>query len=248
MPASILPDTNVAVPRSTPTCIVPTLQSYGCWLQSQHQCKRSSARCTVAVADPECLNATVVADGGQQICGRSLGRQQLDAKQRCRHEPLPPDLVRGKCYKSLPICCCFADHMSTTHRLHLYVCPASDLLNRSAKRADGRMSLKHRHCLRTEGIIRGKRTIIIAILCCLMCAGAPAIALADTVYYKGSAVYWNYGRNAGVFGFSDCNSAHYEHHSSCNGYTSGWKNPDVLSQAWGFIGTDTLEAYWSCRG
>lgn len=96
--------------------------------------------------------------------------------------------------------------------------------------------------------MKGKRTIIIAILCCLMCAGTPAIALADTVYYKGSAVYWNYGRNAGVFGFSDCNSAHYEHHSSCNGYTSGWKDPDVLSQAWGFIGADTLEAYWSCRG
>lgn len=63
VPASILSDTNVAVLRSTPACIVPTLQSYGCWLQSQHQCKLSSTRCTVAVADSERLNVTVVADG-----------------------------------------------------------------------------------------------------------------------------------------------------------------------------------------
>lgn len=96
--------------------------------------------------------------------------------------------------------------------------------------------------------MRAKKSIVIALLCCLMCVGAPALALADTVYYKGTAVFWNYGRNAALVGFSDCNSAYYEHHSSCNGYVSGWKKAGVLAQAWGFIGTNTLEAYWSCRG
>lgn len=109
--------------------------------------------------------------------------------------------------------------------------------------------LKHHHCLRTETTMKAKKTIVIALLCGLMCIGVPAAApAAQTVYYKGAAVYWNYGRNAGVFGFSDCNSGVYEHHSSCNGYTSGWKEPDDLAQAWGYIGTDTLYAHWNCRG
>ncbi|WP_321971662.1 hypothetical protein [Paratractidigestivibacter sp.] len=95
--------------------------------------------------------------------------------------------------------------------------------------------------------MKGKKSIA-ALLCVSICAAAPVAALADTVYYKGTAVYWHYGRNAGVWGFSDCNSAIYEHHSSCNGYESGWMEPDDLAQAWGYIGTDTLEAYWSCRG
>lgn len=96
--------------------------------------------------------------------------------------------------------------------------------------------------------MKGKKSVILALLCCALCFGGPTAALARTVYYKGSAVFWNYGRNAGVYGFSDCNSQTYEHCSSCNGHVSGWKDPGVLSQAWGFIGASTLQPYWNCRG
>lgn len=95
--------------------------------------------------------------------------------------------------------------------------------------------------------MKGKKSILLALLCSVLFFGASAIALADTVYYNGTAVFWNYGRNAGVFGFSDCNSQVYEHCSSVNGYSSGWCEPGVLSQAWGFIGLDPLEPYWNCR-
>lgn len=91
-----------------------------------------------------------------------------------------------------------------------------------------------------------KKSLVAAALCAALCTGVSGAALARTVYYKGSAVYWNYGRNAGVFGFSDCNSQVYRHSSSANGYTSGWQDPGRLSQAWGFIGNATLQAYWNC--
>lgn len=53
--------------------------------------------------------------------------------------------------------------------------------------------------------MKDKKSIVIVLLCRLMRVSAPAIALADAVYYKGSAVFWNYGRNVGVLGFSDRN-------------------------------------------
>lgn len=96
--------------------------------------------------------------------------------------------------------------------------------------------------------MKSEKRVLLALLCCVLSFGAPAIAQAYTVYYNGSAVFWNYGRNAGIYGFSDCNSQVYEHSSSVNGYSSGWKSPGVLSQAWGFIGADALQPYWNCRG
>lgn len=96
--------------------------------------------------------------------------------------------------------------------------------------------------------MRFKKFLVTVLFGCLLCFGATATAYAYTVYYKGSAVFWNYGRNAAAWGFSDCNSQSYEHCSSVNGYSSGWKDPGVLSTAWGWVGSNTLEAYWDCRG
>ena len=93
-----------------------------------------------------------------------------------------------------------------------------------------------------------KKSLVAAALCAALCTGVSGAALAQTVYYQGSAVYWNYGRNAVVFGFSDCNSQSYAHCSSANGYSSGWQQPGVTSNAWGYIGTATLHAYWNCKG
>lgn len=48
--------------------------------------------------------------------------------------------------------------------------------------------------------------LIAGVLLASLSLGTPAVSLAKTVYYKGTSVFWNYGRNAGVWGFSDCNS------------------------------------------
>lgn len=90
--------------------------------------------------------------------------------------------------------------------------------------------------------------LIAGVLLASLSLGTPAVSLAKTVYYKGTSVFWNYGRNAGVWGFSDCNSGRYEHRSSVNGYDSGWHAPGNLSKAHGWIGTATPQAYWDCRG
>jgi hypothetical protein len=56
--------------------------------------------------------------------------------------------------------------------------------------------MKHRHCLKTEATTKEKKSIILPIMICCALVGTPMAALAKTVYYKGTAVYWNYGRNA----------------------------------------------------
>lgn len=96
--------------------------------------------------------------------------------------------------------------------------------------------------------MKGVKHFVVTLICSVMLFCVPATALAQTVYYKESAVYWNYGRNAGVFGFSDCNSQIYTHSSSVNGYSSGWKSPGEMSKAWGYVGSATVQAYWSCIG
>ncbi len=77
--------------------------------------------------------------------------------------------------------------------------------------------------------------------------GAGA-AHADTVYYKGSAVYWDYGRWLGVWSYSEVQSSEYEHSATANGNSSGWQQPGVKASAKAWIGTNRAEAYWNCRG
>ena len=75
-----------------------------------------------------------------------------------------------------------------------------------------------------------------------------SVVSAATVYYKGSAVYWDYGRAAAVFNYSDVHSSVYEHTATANGVSSGWKDPGVMASAIAFIGGDTAQCYWNCRG
>lgn len=77
--------------------------------------------------------------------------------------------------------------------------------------------------------------------------GAGA-AYADTVYYKGSAVYWDYGRWLGVWSYSEVQSSEYEHSATANGDSSGWQQPGVKASVTTWIGNKKAEAYWNCRG
>ena len=75
-----------------------------------------------------------------------------------------------------------------------------------------------------------------------------SVVSAATVYYKGSAVYWDYGRAAAVFSYSDVQSSDYEHRATANGVSSGWKDPGVMATVAAFIGGGTAQCYWNCRG
>lgn len=73
-------------------------------------------------------------------------------------------------------------------------------------------------------------------------------AQAVTVYYKGSAVSWEHGRDWGVISYSRVQSGQYEHSATANTAFSGWKAPGVLADASQNIGWAPAYAYWNCRG
>ena len=86
------------------------------------------------------------------------------------------------------------------------------------------------------------------LLATMMLMSSAMPAMAKTVYYKGSAVSWDYGRRWGVYSFSSVMSSIYEHHATANTTASGWKRPGILADAQQFVGTRQATAYWNCRG
>ena len=95
-------------------------------------------------------------------------------------------------------------------------------------------------------IIKRKIATYLAVLGIL--GAAPAVSvLADTVYYNGSAVYWDYGRSWGVNSYSKVQTGVYEHSATANETFSGWQKPGTLASATQFVGWNTAYAYWNCR-
>lgn len=88
------------------------------------------------------------------------------------------------------------------------------------------------------------KSLSVLSLCCLV--SIPA--LASTVTYKGTKVYWDYGRKWGVYSYSDVQSSQYEHGATANGAFSGWEDPGDEAYVDKFIGTATAQCYWNCRG
>lgn len=74
-----------------------------------------------------------------------------------------------------------------------------------------------------------------------------AYATAKTVYYKGTPVYWDYGRRWSVYSYSKVQSSVYQHSAIANSSFSGWKNPGIFAEASDFIGGGSAIAYWNCR-
>lgn len=93
------------------------------------------------------------------------------------------------------------------------------------------------------------KKIIISLLLALTLVGAGStVVSAATVYYKGSAVYWSYGRSAGLWSYSNVQSTVYDHSATANGVSSGWKSPGKLASASAYIGNGAAQCYWNCRG
>ena len=93
-----------------------------------------------------------------------------------------------------------------------------------------------------------KKRALGILMALTLTVGSAIPAMAATVYYKGDAVYWDYGRKLGVFSFSEVQTSVYEHSATANSTTSGWQDPGVKAYAQQFIGTGTATAYWNCRG
>ncbi|HHK1576438.1 TPA: hypothetical protein ACQOIZ_001707 [Streptococcus pyogenes] len=92
-----------------------------------------------------------------------------------------------------------------------------------------------------------KKFISTSLIALILAGAGGSIVSAATVYYNGTAVYWDYGRTAGLWSYSNVQSGVYEHSSTANGAFSGWKKPGVEARASKFIGNATAQCYWNCR-
>lgn len=95
---------------------------------------------------------------------------------------------------------------------------------------------------------KGRKIIASILMSLTLLSAMPAIAQARTVYYKGTPVYWNYGRKMGVIGYSKVQSHHFRHYTTVNGESSGVKRPGVPAYKEVFVGPGHVEAYWGCFG
>ncbi len=86
---------------------------------------------------------------------------------------------------------------------------------------------------------------LVAVLSIMLTSAVPAMAA--TVYYRGSAVSWDYGRSLGLYSYSDVQSSVYEHSATANTTSSGWKKPGKKAHAQQFVGLKQATAYWNCR-
>lgn len=66
-----------------------------------------------------------------------------------------------------------------------------------------------------------KKIITTSLLALTLAGAGGSIVSAATVWYKGTAVYWNYGRTAGLWSYSNVQSGVYEHSATANGAFSG---------------------------
>lgn len=71
---------------------------------------------------------------------------------------------------------------------------------------------------------------------------------AETVYYKGDAVYWDHGVNIFRVCYSKVMSGEYEHSATANEAFSQWQGQGKLAEAKQFVGVGHAYAYWNCRG
>ena len=85
-----------------------------------------------------------------------------------------------------------------------------------------------------------KKIITTSLLTLTLTGAGGSIVSAATVWYKGIAIYWNYGRTAGLWSYSNVQSSVYEHSATANGSFSGWQSPGIEEHVSKFIGTVQL--------
>ena len=109
--------------------------------------------------------------------------------------------------------------------------------------------MKREETKRTKLCKKMKKKMLVLMAALLIMASVPGIvhATSKTVYYKGSRVYWDYGRTWGVYSYSEVQTHRFDHSATANATFSGWKRPGVLARASQYVGFGTARAYWDCR-
>ncbi|MBP2058811.1 hypothetical protein J2Z60_002002 [Lactobacillus colini] len=93
-----------------------------------------------------------------------------------------------------------------------------------------------------------KRKLLALSLPVVFISSTAGTALASTVYYRGTAVYWDHGNIGKVRSYSNVQSHHYTHSSTANGVWSHWKRKGTMAKAATWITPGTrAEAYWDCK-
>ncbi|WP_276804640.1 hypothetical protein [Lactobacillus hominis] len=93
-----------------------------------------------------------------------------------------------------------------------------------------------------------KKVALLGLVSLGLATSGTAFAASKTVYYKGTPVYWEYGKTAGVWSYSKVQSHRYQHSATANGVWSGWKNRGTLAVANTWIAPNAhATAYWDCR-
>ena len=76
----------------------------------------------------------------------------------------------------------------------------------------------------------------------------PAIANAETVYFKGTPINWDHGRKFGVYSYSDVYTRYYDHAATANSTFSGWVSANGgKAYAQQLVGKGPARAYWDAR-
>ncbi|KRN00255.1 hypothetical protein FD18_GL001406 [Lactobacillus taiwanensis DSM 21401] len=93
-----------------------------------------------------------------------------------------------------------------------------------------------------------KKWAVLGLVTLGLTTSGTAFAASQTVYYRGTPVYWEHGRTAGVWSYSKVQSHIYQHCTTANGVWSGWKGRGTLAVANTWIAPRThATAYWNCR-
>ena len=93
-----------------------------------------------------------------------------------------------------------------------------------------------------------KKLLSLGLTCLLAISMAvPVFAESQIVYYKGTPVEWQYGRNLAL-SYSHTFSSNYEHCTTANWNRSPWMPPCCWARAQCHVGFQTAKAYWDCRG
>lgn len=93
-----------------------------------------------------------------------------------------------------------------------------------------------------------KKKLIALSVPVMLLSSTAGVALADTVYYKGTAVYWEHGNAGKVRSYSNVQSHHYTHSATANGVFSGWQKKGVMAKAATWIAPGVRAvAYWDCK-
>ena len=75
-----------------------------------------------------------------------------------------------------------------------------------------------------------KKWAVLGLVTLGLTTSGTAFAASQTLYYRGTPVYWEHGRIAGVWSYSKVQSHIYQRCTTAKGVWSGWKSRGTRSE------------------